>query len=64
MIIPEEATYLKDADVSVKIISWSEYRRISITKKFLSDKMSIGNFEFDGDSDLYRILLDIQDELK
>ena len=55
---------MKDADVSVKVISWSEYKHISITKKFLSDKMSIGNFEFDGDSDLYRILRDIQDGLK
>ena len=64
IVLCSSGVYMKDADVSVKIISWSEYRRISITKKFLSDKMSIGNFEFDGDSDLYRILLDIQDELK
>ena len=64
IVLCSSGVYMKDADVSVKVISWSEYKHISIKKKFLSDKMSIGNFEFDGDSDLYRILRDIQDGLK
>lgn len=63
ILLCSSGVYMKDIDCSVKIISWEEFKHISITKKFLSDKMNIGTFEFDGDSDLYKILSSIQREL-